>query len=178
MQIPEPVRNIFSKFPLHTYPAVALPSSSAVNSTPVTLWITSPPSSSEVLSGDVECLKWQAYLALRGIPSGVLSIRTDVDPPAALDGRFPNLRVNSKSAQEEGALLPAHFIPGWTDSYLGVNSLEDPLEGYKDEAARDESRAWVSLLEGNIHSALVSRLQLTYLSWSGSNTSLLDFIKS
>lgn len=160
MQIPEPIRNIFSKFPLHTYPAIALPSSSssASDSNPVTLWITSPPSSSEVLSVDVECLKWQAYLALRGIPPGVLNIRTDVDPQAALDGRFPNLRVNSKSAREEGALLPAHFIPGWTDSYLGVNSLEDPLEGYRDENARDESRAWVSLLEGNIHSALVSIL--------------------
>ncbi|EEB86599.1 hypothetical protein MPER_16389, partial [Moniliophthora perniciosa FA553] len=29
-----------------------------------------------------------------------------------------------------------------------------PLEGYKDETAKDESRAWVSLLEGNVHAAL------------------------
>jgi metaxin len=29
------------------------------------------------------------------------------------------------------------------------------LEGYKDEETRDESRAWVSLLEGDVHTALV-----------------------
>jgi metaxin len=32
------------------------------------------------------------------------------------------------------------------------------LEGYKDEEARDESRAWVSLLEGDVHAALVTFL--------------------
>jgi hypothetical protein len=31
----------------------------------------------------------------------------------------------------------------------------DHLEGYKDEGARDESRAWVDLLEGTVQAALV-----------------------
>jgi hypothetical protein len=31
----------------------------------------------------------------------------------------------------------------------------DHLEGYKDEGARDESRAWVALLEGIVQGALV-----------------------
>jgi hypothetical protein len=31
----------------------------------------------------------------------------------------------------------------------------DHLEGYKDEGARDESRAWVAPLEGTVQAALV-----------------------
>jgi len=157
MQIPETVRNIFSIFPLHTYPAVPPPPSPGSSSSPAaaTLWIAAPPSSTEVLSADVECLKWQAYLALRGVSPGVLNVRTDVDPQAALEGQFPNLRVNDKLEQEEGSLLPAYLISAWTDAHLGVSSLDDSLEGYRDETARDESRAWVALLEGNVHSALV-----------------------
>jgi len=44
---------------------------------------------------------------------------------------------------------------------LGVNFNADPLEGYKDEAARDENRAWVSLLEGVVHAALVCAVYLS-----------------
>ena len=52
----------------------------------------------------------------------------------------------------EGALLAAHLIPEWVDKHVGIPGL---LEGYADEAARDESRAWVALMEGNVHAALV-----------------------
>ena len=52
----------------------------------------------------------------------------------------------------EGELLPAQLIPEWVDGQVGAL---DELEGYADEAARDESRAWVALLEGNVHAALV-----------------------
>jgi metaxin len=64
-----------------------------------------------------------------------------------MGGRLPNLHLTS------GQLLPAQLIPTWADETL--NEHERPLEGYKDQAALDESRAWVSLLEGDVHAALV-----------------------
>ena len=92
-----------------------------------------------------------------------MSVRWDVSVDGALDARLPNLHVPLKtlpgasdevkaSDDGEGELLPAHTIPEWVDGQVGAL---DELEGYVDEAARDESRAWVALLEGNVHAALV-----------------------
>jgi metaxin len=132
---------LHSLFPLHTFPPVPLPASPV---TFPTLWIHPPDNSDSPLSADVECLKWQAYLALRGFSS--IHIRTDIAQQGAIDRRLPNLHTSPKD------LLTAHHIPTWADSQLSETPSE--LEGYKDEAARDESRAWVSLLEGHVHAAL------------------------
>ena len=53
--------------------------------------------------------------------------------------------------------MEAERIPSWVG---GAIEKEPPgaLEGYKHEEARDESRAWVSLLEGDFHAALVTIL--------------------
>ena len=110
----------------------------------------------EDCSEDVECLKWQAYLALRGLTD--IAVRWDVQPEGALEGRLPNLRVPMKEVEPkiqddgEGDLLPAHMIKEWVDNKVGELAQ---LEGFVDEAARDESRAWIKLLEGDIHAALV-----------------------
>jgi len=84
-----------------------------------------------------------------------------------LGGRLPNLHVPISGNNDHGKLLAAHMIPAWVDSR--VEGSSDRLEGYKDEAAKDESHAWVALLEGNIHAALLlaqirptSLLQLIY----------------
>ncbi|KAK0455217.1 uncharacterized protein EV420DRAFT_1554777, partial [Desarmillaria tabescens] len=99
------------------------------------LWIHPPHSPDGVLSSDVKCLKWHAYLALRGLDH--IAVRTDVDPQGAIDGQLPNLES-----------------PAWVDSKVNVDD-DSGLECYKDEATRDESRAWVALLEGCVHAALL-----------------------
>ncbi|OBZ75272.1 hypothetical protein A0H81_04096 [Grifola frondosa] len=117
-----------------------------------TLWIQIPwGPDGDVLSSDVECLKWQAYLALRGLSD--IAVRWDVSADGALDARLPNLHVPLAEKDKEGGgeLLPTHLIPGWVDARVGEAG---PLEGYADEASRDESRAWVALMEGNVHAAL------------------------
>ncbi|KAH9848896.1 hypothetical protein C2E23DRAFT_870995 [Lenzites betulinus] len=161
LSLPQPLRQFFSLFPLYTHPPVDSPDKALPVSSP-TLWIHVPWSTdADVLSSDVECLKWQAYLALRGLSD--ISIRWDVSADGALDNRLPNLHIPLKTlsgasqevkAQDdgEGELLPAHLIPEWVDGRVGAL---DGLEGYANEAARDESRAWVSLLEGNVHAALM-----------------------
>nr|GAT55506.1 predicted protein [Mycena chlorophos] len=86
-----------------------------------------------------------AYLALRGLDR--LSIRSDIAPEGALDARLPNLQL------PDGQLLPARLIPTWAEEML--DEPEKSLEGYKDQEALDESRAWVSLLENDVHAALL-----------------------
>src|SRR6266545_5959734 len=157
-----------SHFPLKTNPSI-IPLEKSKPTAP-TLWIYPPRSTlhdppDTLLSGDVECLKWQAYLALRGLKG--IKVRWDISPEGSIDRSLPNLHLpiseslikneklrNSESA-DDGELLAAHSIPTWVDMKLAVDSSADPLEGYKGQEARIESRAWVSLLEGVIHAALV-----------------------
>ncbi|CAL1705256.1 unnamed protein product [Somion occarium] len=164
--LPPFVHNIFTYFPLHTYPPIPSPHKARTVTSPE-LWIHAPRSSepslessysSDLFSSDVECLKWQAYIALRGLTG--ISVRWDIQPEGAIEGRLPNLRVPLKEFEPEdtkvkddgeGELLPAHLIMEWVDKKVG--NLGD-LEGYVNEDARDESRAWVKLLEGDVHAAL------------------------
>ena len=136
--------SFYSSFPLISYP----PPHKQIISVP-TLWIL-PPRQNNILSADVECLKWQAYLALRGLTN--IKLRWDIAPEGSISGSLPNLHIPSDKGEE---LLAAHAIPAWVDAKLGVDSSADPLEGYIDQAAKIESRAWVSLLEGIIHATLV-----------------------
>ncbi|KAG6335213.1 hypothetical protein ID866_3884 [Astraeus odoratus] len=152
--LPVPVKKVFSLFPLHTHPPVPSPVRFAVEKP--TLWIAPPrkspdnSASPDLLSTDVECLKWQAYIALKGLTN--IAVRWDISPEGALDGRLPNLHLPA-SADAEAQLVAVQNIPAWVDSQ--VPSGGDALEGYKDQQAKDESHAWVSLLEGVVHATLV-----------------------
>jgi metaxin len=158
--IPAPLRTFYSYFPLHTYPPNLPPTWRPI--TKPTLWILPPRNldSDSLLSNDVECLKWQAFLALRGFSD--IAVRWDVSPDGAIDGRLPNLHV--PGVKESGELLAAHMIPGWVEKEK-ISPQWDVFEGYIDEAARDESHAWVALLGGKVHAALVlSQPQPSFLS--------------
>lgn len=162
--VPAPLVKFNSNFPLKSYLPIRPRSKTPV--TAPTLWIASPdPSSDGILSSDVECLKWQAFLALRDLKD--VRLRWNISPEGCIDGALPNLhvpitdslvkseRLTRSDGAEDGELLAAHSIPTWVDAKLGVDSGEDLLEGYVDDEARIESRAWVSLLEGVVHAALV-----------------------
>lgn len=157
LSLPPPLRHIFSLFPLYTHAEVSSPYTAEAVEKPC-LWIARPWSpDADLLSADVECLKWQAYLALRGLTK--IAVRWDVSADGALDGRLPNFHVPRKDQEAGGELLPAQLIPEWVDARVGGQGM---LEGYADEAARDESRAWVSLMEGNVHAALVRSLRTSH----------------
>jgi|SRR5882762_995287 len=154
--IPAPLRSFYSLWPLHTWPYI-LPQNARPITKP-TLWIFPPRNPADdkiLLSNDVECLKWQAFLALKGFSA--IAVRWDISPDGGIDGRLPNLHVPDGKAEgvDGGELLAAHMIPEWVDKTIGGNG--GVIDGYRDEAARDESHAWVSLLEGKVHAALVSQ---------------------
>ncbi|KAJ8589164.1 hypothetical protein M405DRAFT_852230 [Rhizopogon salebrosus TDB-379] len=154
--LPEPLRTFLSKFPLHTYPPIK-----ATPRRPLqghTLWITPPRTSaddqstnSDILSADVKCLKWQAYIALRGLTD--IAVRWDISPEGAVDGSLPCLHVLAEvQGDDSGEVLASSFIPRWVDIRTG--RWDDPLNGFRDQSAKDESNAWVSLLDGVVHTAL------------------------
>ena len=148
--IPPPLKALFAHFPLYTYPPIQTRERQKSSKSP-TLWIHSPfDPSSNFLSSDIECLKWQAYIALRGLSN--ISVRWDLPPDAGIDGHLPNLCTYSESA-EDYELLDRKMIPGWVDTQVPA----DGLEGFDDEEAKLESEAWISLLEGTIHAAVVCR---------------------
>jgi len=146
--IPVAVHKFFAKFPLHSYPDVPLPPKQVSEdaSPHSSLWIAPPKgtTSGSVLSSDVECLKWQAYIALRGVKD--VRVRWDVTPDGSVDGRLPSLQTADRK------VLGARMIPGWVDDELQTE--DGAFEGYKDAGSKDESRAWVALLEGIVHTAL------------------------
>ena len=156
LPLPPPLAKFFALFPLRTYPPILPPSKITVSEP--TLCIHPPGSQNSCLSADVECLKWQAYLALRGLTT--VHLRTDIHAEGSIDGRLPNLLVPSteEDKTQDGQLLAAHLIPSWADTQK--DPVDPNLEGYRDEAARDESRAWVTLLEGTIHAVLVRVLAM------------------
>ncbi|PAV23507.1 hypothetical protein PNOK_0057500 [Pyrrhoderma noxium] len=147
--VPDVVRNFFSKFPLHTYPAEDVTLYSGGDIQKPTLWILPPKFDNTLLSSDVECLKWQAYIALRGLKD--VKVRWDISPEGGVDGHLPTLVTKMNGKAE---VVGSSAIPGWVDGVLSQKE-EEGLEGYKDSAAKDESRAWVSLLEGTVHSAFL-----------------------
>ncbi|KAG1891383.1 hypothetical protein F4604DRAFT_1914179 [Suillus subluteus] len=152
--LPEPLQKFLSKFPLHTYPPILVTSRRPLQKP--TLWIAPPrttavdqTSNSDILSTDVECLKWQAYIALRGVTD--IAARWDISPEGGIDGRLPCLHTPS-FGDASSELLAPRSIPGWVDGRVGGGN--DSLNGYSDETLKDESHAWVSLLEGIVHTAL------------------------
>lgn len=149
--LPEPLQRFLSKFPLHTYPPIPVTSRRPLQKP--TLWIAppavDPTSNSDILSTDVECLKWQAYIALRGLTN--IAVRWDISPEGGIDGRLPCLHTPA-FGDAGSELLAPRSIPGWVDGRVGGRN--DPLNGYSDETLKDESHAWVSLLEGVVHAAL------------------------
>jgi metaxin len=156
LAVPQTLVKLFAYFPFKTYPP-SKPEKVPIVS-PI-LWIHPPLSSvlgqESTLSTDIECLKWQAHIALRGFCD--FSVRWDISQDGALDGRLPNLQIPSGDA--DSTLLAAHNIPTWIDENVGAL---DELEGYKDVESRDESHAWIALLEGDIHAALVGLFKLIF----------------
>jgi len=154
LPVPKSVQNLFSKFPLQTYPAIERTTEHHPEGP--TLWVLPPDEpNNSVLSSDVECLKWQAYIALwpRDTSEGDrkdVKVAWDISPAAGVDGMLPTLciqRHNPKSGRREWKFLGSKGIAEWID---GPVELQE-----KDTFYNDEMEAWVQLLEGDVHDALV-----------------------
>ncbi|KAG8829815.1 hypothetical protein FRC17_005987 [Serendipita sp. 399] len=142
-----------------------------MNASPI-LFIHKPTEPSKsLLSSDIECVKWQAFLALR---TGSIRVSWDLAPEGALGGKLPNLYLPSPRRQEgtkqashfnvTGELLESRRIASWINGEMGQRTQKERhradwgedrmLEGYKNAEARDESRAWITLLETDVDAVI------------------------
>ncbi|KAJ1309584.1 hypothetical protein OPQ81_006357 [Rhizoctonia solani] len=196
LPIPAPIKKFFSFFPLYRYPA-NLPPTTPLSSAQGAVLLIAPPTYAKYasdpfdllpgvshLSADPESLRWQAYLALRGVenvhvswavgPEGgapKLVLPAGAKKPLGVDMDSPNESLGEETApsaknidtdeKDQGKveieaireLIDPARIPVWVDSIQGRSV--DSLEGFVDAAARDESRAWVALLDGVVRSVLL-----------------------
>ena len=198
ISIPAPVKNFFSLFPLYRYPANLPPPTPLTTTRSVTLLIAPPlqahlPSADPLrlqpgashLSADVESLRWQAYIALRGVrgvrvswaaggeevPKLVLPagskrhLGVDVDSlNESLESESLGNNMNEKQEEEGEKAAGVESLFGYevldpVRIPMWVDTVQgrsvDVLEGFIDAGARDESRAWSVLLEGVVRSVLV-----------------------
>ncbi|PGH30674.1 hypothetical protein GX50_06538 [[Emmonsia] crescens] len=89
--VPTPIKHVFDKFPLITYPANELPCRIADRSDNHTLYIftTARGAGRGAPSFNPQCLKWQAYLKFVGIPFETVASNNHASPTGALPFLLP-----------------------------------------------------------------------------------------
>ncbi|KIW28770.1 uncharacterized protein PV07_04644 [Cladophialophora immunda] len=145
--LPLPLRRIFDRFPLVTYPANALPQRVPRHRHENILCIfqSDEPSSRDGPSFNPSCLKWQAYLKFHGIPLRTRPSNNHASPTGAL----PFLLPASRDASRPASPVPANRIVKWVIS-----------QGGKEEAMQCRQDAYTALIDHALRSAWLYYLYL------------------
>ncbi|KAL1297228.1 hypothetical protein AAFC00_004792 [Neodothiora populina] len=148
--VPEPVKKVFSKFPLVTYGENSLPITSPRRRDEHCLWIWTTPEGAEegALSFNPTCLKWQVYLKFRNVSYRTLASNNHASP----SGSLPFLtaaEVFTRTDKLRASPIPSSKIRNWA---LEQNSQKDdhdlPLRAETYMALIDDRirRAWLYML--------------------------------
>lgn len=160
--IPQPIRSLFNRFPLQTYPPNALPacattsdiatsSSSTETSALPTLYIfTSPDTSNSDPSPNPTCLKLQTYLRAANIPHTCISSSNHASPNGALPFLLPPMTA-SYSAPLTGEKIITY-----------ANDHADPSASLADVDSHPKVEAYRSLITQAIRPAWVRSLLAFY----------------
>lgn len=145
--LPQPLRRVFDRFPLITYPANLLPQRSSKQGNENVLYVfqKSDPKSRDAPSYNPSCLKWQAYLKFHGIPLKTRPSNNHASPT----GSLPFLLPASTDPHRPVSPIPANRIARWVVSQGGK---EDPLISRQD--------AYGALIDHSIRSAWLYYLYL------------------
>ncbi|KIV88022.1 hypothetical protein PV10_09198 [Exophiala mesophila] len=147
--LPHPLRRVFDRFPLVTYPANLLPQRSSKQGNENVLYIFQKldPKSRDAPSYNPSCLKWQAYLKFHGIPLKTRPSNNHASPTGSLPFLLP--ASTSSDPHRPVSPIPANRIARWVVSQGGK---EDPLIWRQD--------AYAALIDHNIRSAWLYYLYL------------------
>ncbi|KAK5045100.1 hypothetical protein LTR84_010248 [Exophiala bonariae] len=145
--LPAPLRHLFDRFPLVTYPANLLPqrTPSIRNENVLYIFQKADPKSRDAPSYNPSCLKWQAYLKFNGIPLHTRPSNNHASPSGAL----PFLLPATKESQRPPSPVPANRIPRWVVS-----------QGGKEDATHPRQDAYTALIDHNIRAAWLYYLYL------------------
>ena len=139
LSIPAPIRALFDRFPLVTYPENTLPAP-RLNTTDHVLYIFGD----GPISYNPACLKWQAYLKFSKIPFQVVSSNNHASPSGAL----PFLLSASPDSQAVKPVASGK-LQRWTKE-----RSSSPIE----ESEHVQYEAYLSLVEHRIRRAWVRTL--------------------
>ncbi|MCJ1366817.1 hypothetical protein MMC16_005947 [Acarospora aff. strigata] len=150
-QVPGPVRQLFDKFPLITYPANELPQRSSGRGEEHALYLftTRKGSKTGEPSFNPSCLKWQAYLKFASVRFRTIPSTNHASPTGALPFLLPN-RPAASSVQESTLPVSSNKLRKWV-SEQGL-ALEEPSDMRYD--------AYLTLLDHRVRNAWLYTLYL------------------
>ncbi|BCR86443.1 putative mitochondrial outer membrane protein (Sam35) [Aspergillus chevalieri] len=107
--VPAPIKRIFDRFPLTTYPPNDLPERTGTNAQGNRLFIFTDAASARRgrPSFNPQCLKWQAYLKFVGIDFEIVPSNNHASPTGALPFVLPALPLNTHVP------IPASKVQKW-----------------------------------------------------------------
>ncbi|KAJ5618933.1 hypothetical protein N7510_002917 [Penicillium lagena] len=107
--VPTPIKQLFDKFPLTTYPANALPQHSLSQATGNQLFVFTDAAGARRgrPSFNPQCLKWQAYLKFVGIDFKTAPSNNHASPTGALPFLLPSF------PEDTLVPIPAHKLQKW-----------------------------------------------------------------
>ncbi|KMP03004.1 hypothetical protein DIZ76_012746 [Coccidioides immitis] len=155
--VPAPIKRVFDKFPLKTYPANAIPSRSLPDSSEHRLYVFSNARGCKqsAPSHNPQCLKWQAYLKFSGIRFRIISSNNHASPTGSLPFLLPG--AQSSGSSEALNPIPSNKLQRWTVEQLGIKE-EEPTDMRFD--------AYSSLLDHRLRNAWLYTLYLDPLNFS------------
>ncbi|KAF2011558.1 hypothetical protein BU24DRAFT_413193 [Aaosphaeria arxii CBS 175.79] len=139
--IPAPVRTLFNKFPLVTYPENDLPLPRRNRENVLYVFGESP------LSYNPSCLKWQAYLRFSGINYSAIASSNHASPSGALPFLLPSTADTKPSKP-----VPSSRLQRWA-----MNNSAAAIE----ESSDTRYEAYLSLLEHKIRRAWLYSVYLS-----------------
>ncbi|KAI4192126.1 MAG: hypothetical protein LQ346_004472 [Caloplaca aetnensis] len=148
---PKPIKRLFDKFPLITYPANQLPQRKPIERTVNTLYIFAREEDAQIDSPSFNpsCLKWQTYLHLANIPFTTVPSSNHASPT----GSLPFLNPASFSTNHETIRpIPSSKLQEWA-------AKNGSALGQETEDMRYE--AYMSLLDNTIRNAWLYHLYLS-----------------
>ncbi|KAI9687687.1 MAG: hypothetical protein M1820_010393, partial [Bogoriella megaspora] len=146
-EVPAPVKRIFNRFPLSTYPANELPLRAPKSRSQHALYIFQR-QGTEVGSPSCNpsCLKWQTFLKIAQIQFIPIASNNHASPSGALPFLLPSPSSNT-APQQPPTPIPASKLLKWAKDQN--NALREPedvrLEAYQTLLETRIRRAWVSL---------------------------------
>ncbi|UPX15023.1 uncharacterized protein EKO05_0005491 [Ascochyta rabiei] len=149
--VPTPIKQLFDKFPLLTYPVNHLPQRAPQhrNAPVLHIFTTAAGASRGAPSYNPACLKWQAYLKFSGIDFRVASSSNHASPSGALPFLVPAQPDTLKPVQP----VPSGRLQRWT-----MNNSEAAIE----ESGDLRYEAYLSLLDHRIRRAWLYSIYLSH----------------
>ncbi|KAL2420058.1 hypothetical protein ABEF95_003694 [Exophiala dermatitidis] len=145
--LPLPIKRVFDRFPLVTYPENDLPQRAPRHRNENVLYIfqTTEPQSRDAPSYNPTCLKWQAFLKFHGIPLRTRPSNNHASPTGAL----PFLLPASDDPHRPASPVSANRLTRWVVS-----------QGGKEEAVHNGQDVYTALIDHDIRSAWLYYLYL------------------